>query len=133
MDPITLILTALVAGAAAGAQGTASEAIKDAYHGLKSILSRKFAQKPESELALVKYEEKPEIWEAPLKDALSSIKADKDEELINAAQNLMVLINPQQAASGKYNVQITGNVQGLVQGDHAQVTMNFEKKPSSQE
>jgi hypothetical protein len=130
MDPLTLIITALVAGAAAGAQGTASEAIKDAYRGLKSLLSRKFANRPEAELALAKHEEMPQVWEAPLKDALSSVGANHDEEIVKAAQSLMALINPQLAASGKYNVQITGNVQGLVQGDHALVTMNFDKKSS---
>jgi hypothetical protein len=41
-------------------------------------------------------------------------------------------VNPQQAASGKYNVQITGKVQGYVQGDHANVTMNFNSDPEKQ-
>jgi len=34
-----------------------------------------------------------------------------------------------QAEMGKYNVQITGNVHGFVQGDNQQVTMNFGKEP----
>ena len=129
MDPITLILTALAAGAAAGAQNTVSEAIKGAYRGLKTLVQRKFAGKPDAELVLAKYEEKPEVWEEPLKDALIEAATDQDEEIIKAAQKLMVLVNPQQAATGKYSVQITGNVQGFVQGDNAQVTMTFNDKP----
>lgn len=35
MDPITLIVTALAAGAALGAQDTVSAMVKDAYAGLK--------------------------------------------------------------------------------------------------
>ncbi len=38
MDPITLIVTALAAGAAAGLKPTAAQAIKDAYAGLKSLI-----------------------------------------------------------------------------------------------
>lgn len=129
MDVITLILTALTAGAVAGAQATAGEAIKDAYHGLKVLIQRKLTSKPEAEIALAKYEDKPKVWEAPLKEALTEANVDKDEEIIRAAQKLMTLVNPQQAAMGKYNVQITGNVQGFVQGDNAHVEMNFGSTP----
>jgi nucleoside phosphorylase len=34
-----------------------------------------------------------------------------------------------QAAMGKFNVQNTGDIHGLAQGDNQQVTMNFGKKP----
>jgi hypothetical protein len=40
----------------------------------------------------------------------------------------MGLVDPQQAATGKYNVQIAGNVQGLAQGDYQRVEMNFGDK-----
>jgi hypothetical protein len=43
MDPLTLILSALTAGAAA--QAVAGDAIKDAYAGLKSHLQQKFMGK----------------------------------------------------------------------------------------
>lgn len=36
---------------------------------------------------------------------------------------------PQQAAIGKYNVQIKGNMYGFAAGDNQQVTMNFGKEP----
>src|SRR5687768_13584011 len=56
MDPLTLILAALGAGAAAAAKETASGAVKDAYQGLKTLIQRRFAGKPEAEIALVKHE-----------------------------------------------------------------------------
>jgi hypothetical protein len=129
MEPITLILAALAAGAIAGIQATASQAIKDTYASLKKLIQFKFAGQQDAELALAKYEEKPEIWEAPLKNALAEVAADKDKEIVTVAQKVMALIDPEQAAMGKYNVQITGNVQGLVQGDNAQVTMTFNDNP----
>lgn len=129
MDPITLLLTALTAGATFVGKETVSAAIEDAYHGLKARILRKLANKPDAESVLAKHEEKPEVWEAPLKDALTEAAVDQDEEIIKAAQKLMALVNPQQAAMGKYNVQIAGNIQGFVQGDNAQVTMTFGDKP----
>jgi disulfide oxidoreductase YuzD len=129
MDPITLILTALAAGAAASIKDTTSEAVKDTYNGLKALVKNKFTNKPKAETALVEYEDDPETYEKPLKKALVQEQVDQDIEIIEAAKKLMAQVNPQQAAMGKYNVQITGNVQGYAQGDYQQVTMNFGNEP----
>jgi hypothetical protein len=129
MDPITLILTALSAGAVASAQTTAAEAVKDAYHGLKTLLQRKFTDKPSASVALVEHEQNPQVWEAPLRQAISQERVYQDQAIIEAAQKLMAQIHPQQAAMGKYNVQIVGNIQGYAQGDYQQVTMNFDNEP----
>ena len=125
MDALTLILTALGAGATAGSQAVAGDAIKDAYNALKTLLQHKFAGKAGAELALTEHETDPQTWEAPLKKALMQAHLEQDEEVITAAQKIMAQVQPQQAALGKYNVQITGNVQGYAQGDNQQVTMNF--------
>jgi hypothetical protein len=50
MDPITLIVTALVAGAALGAQDTMSAMVKDAYTGLKNLVSKRLGGGPGAEL-----------------------------------------------------------------------------------
>ncbi len=125
MDPITLIITALTAGITVGAQDSAKDAVKDAYNGLKALLQRRFVGKSGAEIALTEHTNDPETWEAPLKKALVQTQADQDQEIIAAAQKVMAQVNPQQAAIGKYNVQITGNVQGFAQGDYQHVDMNF--------
>lgn len=130
MDTITLILTALAAGALAGAQSTASDAVKDAYQGLKSLIQRKLTGKPEAELALAKHEDKPEIWKAPLADALTESGVDKDDEIVRAANNLMIMVNSHQESGGKYITHTNGNIQGFVQGDMNQVSINFGDKTS---
>jgi hypothetical protein len=124
MEPTSLILAALAAGAAAAAKDTASQAIKDAYAGLKALVQKRFADKPEAETALAQHEKKPDVWKEPLKDALTENGAIKDEEIIRQAQQVMKLVNPQQASQGKYNIQI-GEGKGIVIGDNAQVTQNF--------
>lgn len=130
MDPINLILSALLTGAIAGAQHTASEAIKDAYQGLKILIQNKIKGKPEAELIFSKYEEKLETWEKPLRELLVEIEVDKDSEVIGAAKKMLTLIKSDKALSGKFNVQIKGNVQGFVQGDKTQVTMQFDNQNS---
>ena len=124
MEPVSLILSALAAGASAAATDTASQAVKDAYGGLKDLIRRRFAGKPEAELALEKHEEKPAVWGEPLKDGLATSGADRDEEIVRAAQGLMALVDPQRAAAGVYDVRIAGNVYGFFQRNDGQVTIN---------
>src|SRR5437870_4302747 len=129
MDPLTVIMAALLAGAAASAETTASAAVKDAYNGLKTLVQRRFKGKPESQLALSKHEEKPEVWESPLKEALRESDAHQDDEIVKAAQELLGLMNLQPPTIMKYKAEIAGNVGSFIQGDNAQVTNTFNGKP----
>ena len=78
MDPITLIVTALVAGAALGAQDTVSAMVKDAYVGLKALARKRLGGGPGAELVLAKHEQDPETWQAPLVAELAKTGADGD-------------------------------------------------------
>jgi hypothetical protein len=129
MDPISLLMTALVSGATASIKETASQAIKDTYNELKTLIHSKLAGKPVAEMALAQYETKPDVWKAPLQDSLKDAGIAQDTAIIEVAQKLMSLVQPQQAAQGKYNIQISGNVQGFAQGDHQTVNMSFGAEP----
>lgn len=131
MDPVTLIVAALGAGAAAAAQETAGQAVKDAYQGLRGLLRRLFADRPGpgGGAEVDRFEREPEAAEAPLRDALARAGADRDPEVIAAAQEVLATVDPEGAAAGKFNVSVEGNVQGMVAGDHAQVTMTFGDPP----
>jgi hypothetical protein len=108
MDPITLIVTALAAGAAAGIQGAAASAVRDAYTGLKALVKKRFAGRPDSELILARYERAPETWQAPLAAELSGARADQDSDLVAAAQALMSLIERAGSRTETYNVNAPG-------------------------
>ena len=123
MEPLSTILTALVAGAAASAKDTTSNAIKDAYTGLKSLIKKKFGDNTMASNTLEEHAKDSETWEKPLTKALNDSEADKDQEIIEAAKALLEQTG--KLDSGKYNVNIQGNVSGMVQGDNANVTMNF--------
>ena len=125
MDPISLIVAALAAGASTALKDTAGEAVKDAYNGLKSLLKKKLGDKQAAQVAVEKHEEAPEVWEKPLEDELKKSGVAEDEELVKAAQSVMQLADPAGAQAGKYNVVIHGG-KGIAIGDHQHVEMTFE-------
>ena len=128
MDPVTLIITALTAGAAAGSQSVVTDAIKDAYAGLKALIKRKFAGKSSAEVVLAEHESDPETWQAPLKKALIQEHLDQDTEILQAAQALLDQIQAQ--PGGKHYTQsIVGNYNAQVQGSgSASVNINQAKE-----
>lgn len=124
MDPISLIVAALGAGASAALTDTASDAVKSAYSGLKALLRRKFAGDRAAEVALDEIDQRPDADAGALEPHLQATGADGDEELLRLARTLMQLEDPQGAQAGKYNVTVSGG-KGSVVGDNASVTMTF--------
>ncbi len=56
MDSINLIISVLAAGALAGLQETTSQAIKDTYQSLKTLLLSKIKGNPKNKLILSEFE-----------------------------------------------------------------------------
>jgi hypothetical protein len=104
MDPVSLILTALAAGAAVGLKGAASSAVTDAYNGLRALVRRKLAGRSDGELVLARHEQDPQVWEQPLAVELTASGAAGDRDLVAAAQALMQLVDAVGSAAGKYQV-----------------------------
>lgn len=116
MDPITLIVTALAAGASLGITDAASSAVKDAYASLKALVTKRLGGRPDAELVLARYEKAPGTWQAPLRAELGETAADRDPDLVAAAQALMNLVDREGARAGKYAVDVRG-AQGVQIGD----------------
>src|SRR5689334_10687889 len=108
MDPVSLIVAALAAGASSALRDTAASAVKDAYSAFKSLLKRKLGDDRLAQDVIDKHEEAPETWEKPLQDELGKTGVADDEEIIRAAQQLLAQVDPKGAARGKYNVTISG-------------------------
>ena len=129
MDPITLIVTALAAGAVLGVKDVASTAVKDAYNGLKALVKKRFAGRPDAELVLAKYENAPDTWQAPLTAELEQAGADQDAALVTAAQALRSLVDEAGTRAGKYTVDVRG-AQGVQVGDKNYQRNVFNAPPS---
>lgn len=117
MDPITLIVTALAAGAALGVQDTASAMVKDAYSSLKALVKKRLGGGPDAELVLTKHEQAPETWQAPLMAELAQTGAGRDYDLIAAANALLDLLGEAGGRTGKYTIDVR-EAQGVQIGDH---------------
>jgi hypothetical protein len=125
MDPTTLIIGALAAGAAAAAKDTASQAVKDAYAGLKALIQRRFAEKklPTGEMVLTEYEEDPDVWKKPLESALVKTETHQAEEVLEAVEVLKQALEqtPEgREAVSKYILNIQNSEVGVI-GDNATV------------
>ena len=117
MDPVTLIVTALAAGAVLGVSDTASAAVKDAYAALKALVKKRLEEQPDAELVLARHNQDPEMWRAPLMAKLGPAGAGSDPDLVAAAQAVMSFIDAGGARDGRYVVDVRG-AQGVQIGDH---------------
>jgi len=130
MDEINIITMALATGAGAALKSTAEKAVKEAYNGLKRLVQRRFKEKEnnQGDMILQSHEQEPEVWAKPLESALIKVEADKNEDIIKAAQKLLELIEPKQAAMGKFNIQ-ANKIEGLVQAEKIDsLTQTFGNK-----
>lgn len=116
MDPVTLIVTALAAGAAAALQDGVKDALKDGYARLRDAVKKRLAGRPDGQLALERHEAAPEKWEGVLTAELAGADAGSDDNLVETAQALLKLIDGAGTKLGKYNVTVHGG-QGVQVGD----------------
>ena len=115
MDPITAaIVAALSAGALSGLTETSKTAITDAYARLKTLLTKKFGGESEVVHAVNGMEAKPESAgrQATLQEEVAAAKADQDQEVLQATQALLQLLQAspeggqhEQTATGSYIAQ----------------------------
>jgi hypothetical protein len=117
MDPVTLIVTALAAGAASALQDDAKGTVKAALARLRALAKKRLAGRPGGEVVLAQHELTPAVYERPLEHELVEAGAGADTELIGAAQELMKLLDEHGTAAGKYAVNIQ-NSAGVQVGDH---------------
>jgi hypothetical protein len=121
MDPITIITSALIAGAAASVKGVVAQAVKDGYAGLKALVVRKFGKETDVEDALEGVEKKPdsEARQAVLKEELEVAGVGQDAEVIQQAQALLDLLKQHAAAtSTTYKAALKGSG-AIAQGESA--------------
>jgi hypothetical protein len=129
MDPITMVVAALEAGALVGRKDTASSGVKNAYAVLRDLLKRRLAGKTAAELVLARHEAAPEMWGASLEATLAEYGVGSDLAVIEAAQALLALLDQAGLKAGKYAVDL-GGAQGVQVGDHGR-QVNYFNPPDA--
>jgi hypothetical protein len=99
MEPLTSIVTALAAGAAAALQSTMEQGVKDGYTALKGLIQRKYAR-----VNLDQLEANPssKSRHGVVEEDLKAAGAETDAEVLQQAQALLDAIQhqaPQAAAA----------------------------------
>jgi hypothetical protein len=114
MDPVTLILAALSAGAVKGAE----QVVKDGYAGLKALIVRRFgAAQPKLAERLDDYATDSETFAKPAEKALRDAGAGDDAEIVRRAAELLEATGgpPAQVSIGQINatnVAVVTNLHG---------------------
>ena len=89
MDPMQVLLQAL-ALAGPALKPVADQAVKDAYAGLRELLITRFgAKKPSLEHALEVHAEDPETFAPSVEKALREVGADRDQDVLRKATELL--------------------------------------------
>ena len=106
MDSTTLIITALVQGAAKAA----TDVVPDAYKGLRELLRQRFAGKPGAEMVLDGHASDPQTYVAPLRKQLEQAALAEDEEVLALARQLL----EQLAAPAAPSIEIGRGAKGII-------------------
>ena len=106
MDPVTLVVTALVAGASAGLQEATSSAVKEAYLKLKALVGRHFGDRMLAQAALEGNEQSPTKYERPLAEEVTVTHAADDPEVRVLAQELLDALEANGTPTEQYVIQI---------------------------
>jgi hypothetical protein len=111
MDPVTVIVTALAAGAVAAAKDVATQVVKDAYAGLKSLVVGKFGGQGDVKTAVEQVEKKPDspARQSVLKEELASAGVAQDADVLRQAQALLELLKQSGHDTATYSAQVIGD------------------------
>lgn len=129
VEPVTIVVTALVAGAAAEISKTASAAVRDAYKALCSAVRSRLAagcggRGADTEV-LDAYLQDPVGQQSRLVDALTAVGAGQDRDLLEAAERVVALTRPDSKRMiSKYTVDLR-EARGVIVGDEATQTNMF--------
>lgn len=120
MDALTEVMTALAAGAGAGARDTATAAVKDAYAALRAAVLKRFSGRVDAQSAFEAQEASRQAGEEVPADVQLALRRSLAEVGVDDA--VLALARQVLGAAGhvderRFAVEAS-TVQGLQQGDH---------------
>ncbi|MBP0012584.1 MAG: hypothetical protein J7540_02330, partial [Roseofilum sp. SID2] len=73
-----------------------------------ALIKRKFAGEPKAEMVLEEHESDPETYKAPLQKKLLEAGADRDREILAAAQKLLDEMKSKESTPGSFQTTFEG-------------------------
>ncbi len=125
MDPVTALLTALVAGAAAGVGDAGKKLVVDGYGALKAALAAKFGADSELAGAIEGLERNPgsQGRKRTLDEEIAAAKAHQDPELVGLARALLEQIEAQPGGAQHIQNAVGSTIAQADRGATATVTV----------
>ncbi|WP_157978730.1 hypothetical protein [Nocardia aurea] len=117
MDPLTVIITALIAGAAAGGQDAASATVREVYQAIRRRVSRG-GDDPDVRTALEANEATPGGNVAALEAAIARIGGANDSELQTLAAQLLSALPHSEADRARHLVDLRHAQVAVQSGDN---------------
>lgn len=132
MDPVSLVVGAVIAGAAAGVGDGTAAAVREAYGELVRRLRLRFrsSDRPAAEAVLDRRDADPEVWRAALADAVAVTGAGDDPVVLAAAQRVLAVVSPPPGAPG--HVVDARGAQGVQVGDQSTQVNSFGAPPAAE-
>ena len=112
MEPISMIIGALVAGAVAASKDVAEQAIKDTYAGLRALLKRKFGESSKLARAVDDLDSDPQDkqYKESASHRIQEAEAHKDQEVVAQAKELLDLLKAKgEITEATYQVTVQGS------------------------
>ncbi|MGY1942803.1 hypothetical protein [Nocardia asiatica] len=116
MDPFTVIVTALIAGAAAGGQEAASETVRDAYRAIRRRVGRSGAD-AQARAALEANETSPGSDVAALEAAVIRAGGVDDSQLRALAAQLLEALPTADTERARHHIDLR-HAKGVQLGDN---------------
>jgi hypothetical protein len=121
VDETSMIVAALAAGASAGMSATATNAVKDLYALLKTLIHRRFTGREDARRELEADQTEPGVWQTRLGQDLHDSGAATDQQILDVARQLLATADPDQAA--RMNITVDTN-HGAIGEFHAPITFD---------
>lgn len=110
MEPVSLVISAIKMMATAAGTEIIKKEVGPAYDKLKALISRRGKEKEDdgTNVILKEFEQKPDLYEKPLEDKLTTLGVGNDGAIIAAARALLQILPRGQQVLAKYNIENRG-------------------------